>query len=65
MWREEQTLWDVMSPLFRDKNEKAKSFRSRHRRCSVKKVFLEVAGLAKFLRAPFLTEHIRATASKI
>ena len=53
-----------------------------HRRCSDKKVFLEisenpqentcaryffnkVAGLAKFLRTPFLTEHVRATASKV
>ena len=25
MLREEQTLWDVMSPLYRDKNEKNKS----------------------------------------
>ena len=27
MWREEQTLWDVMSPLIRDKNEKDKSLK--------------------------------------
>ena len=27
MWREEQTLWDVMSPLYRDKNEKDKSLK--------------------------------------
>ena len=27
MWREEQTLWDVMSPLHRDKNEKDKSLK--------------------------------------
>ena len=26
IWREEQTLWDVMSPLYQDKNEKDKSF---------------------------------------
>ena len=25
MWREEQSLWDVMSPLYQDKNEKGKS----------------------------------------
>ena len=42
MWREEQTLWDVMSPSYRDKNEKVKSFRSSHWRCSLKKVFLEI-----------------------
>ena len=42
MWREEQTLWDVMSPSYRDKNEKDKSFRSSHRRCSLKKVLLEI-----------------------
>ena len=28
MWRDEQTLWHVMSPLRRDKNEKSKGFRS-------------------------------------
>ena len=38
MWREEQTLWDVMAPSYRDKNEKGKSFRSSLRRCSLKKV---------------------------
>ena len=27
MWREEQSLWDVMSPLYRDKNEKDKSLK--------------------------------------
>ena len=27
--------------------------------------FNKVAGLAKFLRTPFLTEHLRATASKV
>ena len=27
MWREEQTLWDVMFPLYPDKNEKGKSFK--------------------------------------
>ena len=32
MWREEQTLWIVMSPSYWDKNEKHKSFRSNHRR---------------------------------
>ena len=42
MWREEQTLWDAMSPSYRDKNEKDKSFRSSHRRCSSKKVLLEI-----------------------
>ena len=25
MWREVQTLWDVMFPLYQDKNEKDKS----------------------------------------
>ena len=41
-WREEQTLWVVLPPLYRDKNKKDKSFRSSHRRCSAKKVFLEI-----------------------
>ena len=27
MWRKEQTLWDVMSALYRDKNEKEKSLK--------------------------------------
>ena len=27
MWREEQSLWDVMSLLYRDKNEKDKSLK--------------------------------------
>ena len=27
MWREEQTLWDVMFPLYTDKNEKDKSLK--------------------------------------
>ena len=27
MWREEQTLWDVMFPLYPDKNEKDKSLK--------------------------------------
>ena len=27
MWREEQTLWDVIFPLYPDKNEKDKSLR--------------------------------------
>ena len=27
MWREEQSLWDVMSPLYRDKNEEDKSLK--------------------------------------
>ena len=27
MWREEQTLWDVMSPLHRNQNEKDKSLK--------------------------------------
>ena len=27
MWREEQTLWDVMFPLYPDKNEKEKSLK--------------------------------------
>ena len=83
MWREEQTLWDVMSPLYRDKNEKDKSFRSSHREMFCKKgvlrnftkftgehlcqsLFLnKVAGLAKFLRTPFLTKHLRVTSSKV
>ena len=42
MWTEEQTLWDVMAPSYRDKNEKDKSFRSSRRRCSLKKVLLEI-----------------------
>ena len=42
MWREEQTLWDVMSPSYGDKNERDKSFRSIHRRCSLRKVLLEI-----------------------
>ena len=37
MWREEQTLWDVMSPLYQDKNEKDKNFRSSHQMHSVRK----------------------------
>ena len=28
MWREEQTLQDVMSPLHRDKNEKDKTLKT-------------------------------------
>ena len=27
MWREEQALWDVMFPLYSDKNEKDKSLK--------------------------------------
>ena len=27
MWKEVQNLWDTMSPLYRDKNEKDKSFK--------------------------------------
>ena len=27
MWREEQTHWDVMFPLYPDKNEKGKSLK--------------------------------------
>ena len=27
MWREEQTLWDAMFPLYPDKNEKGKSLK--------------------------------------
>ena len=27
MWKEEQTLWDVMSPLYRNKNGKDKSLK--------------------------------------
>ena len=27
VWREEQTLWDVMFPLYPDKNEKDKSLK--------------------------------------
>ena len=42
LWREEQTLRDVMSSSYRDKNEKDKSFRSSHWRCSLKKVVLEI-----------------------
>ena len=53
MWREEQSLWDVMSSLFRERNEKDKSLkrlrfliqipRSSQRRCSLKKVFLKTS----------------------
>ena len=43
MWRKEQTLWDVMSSLYRDKYGNGKSFRGSRRTCSVKKLFLEVA----------------------
>ena len=43
MWRKEQTLWDVMSSLYRDKYGKGKSFRGSRRTCSVKKLFLEFA----------------------
>ena len=35
MWREEQTLWDVMPTLHGDKNEKDKSFRRSHRKCTL------------------------------
>ena len=27
MWREKQSLWDVMSPLYQDRNEKNKSLK--------------------------------------
>ena len=27
MWRDEQTLWDVVFPLYPDKNEKDKSLK--------------------------------------
>ena len=27
MWREQQTLWDAMSPLYQDKNERDKSLK--------------------------------------
>ena len=27
MWTEEQSLWDVMSPLYRERNEKSKSLK--------------------------------------
>ena len=27
MWKEEQTLWDAMFPLYPDKNEKGKSLK--------------------------------------
>ena len=27
MWREQQTLWDAMSPSYQDKNEKDKSLK--------------------------------------
>ena len=27
MWREEQSFWDVMSPLYRDRDEKGKSLK--------------------------------------
>ena len=42
MLREEQTLWDAMSPSHWDKNEKDKSFRSSHPRCSLKKALLKI-----------------------
>ena len=37
LWREEQTLWDIVFTLYWDKNKKDKSYRSSHRRCSVKR----------------------------
>ena len=51
MWREEQSLWDVMSPLFSERNEIDKSLRrlrflieiprSSKREFSLKKMFLK------------------------
>ena len=52
MWREEQTLWDVMSPSYRDKNEKDKSFRNSHRRRSLKKVLLEILQIHRKIHVP-------------
>ena len=52
MWREEQTLWDIKSPLYRDKNEKDKSFRSSHRRCFLKKVLLEILQIHRKTHVP-------------
>ena len=43
MWRERTDPLNVMSPLYQDKNEKDKSFRSSQWRCSVKKVLLEIS----------------------
>ena len=67
MRRKEQTLWDGMSPLYPHKNEKDKSFKRSHREVFHKSFtkftgkhlcqslfFNKVAGLAKFLRIPFL-----------
>ena len=51
MWREKQTLWDVMSPSYRDKNEKDK-VRSSHRRCSLKKVLLEILQIHRKTTVP-------------
>ena len=52
IWREEQSLWDVMSPSYWDKNEKDKSFRSSHRRCSLKKVLLEILQIHRKIPMP-------------
>ena len=41
MWREEQSLWDVMSPLYRDKNEKRQKYEN------------NVRGISDFFRLIF------------
>ena len=55
MWREKQSLWDVMYFFFRERNEKYKSLKrlrflieryplaANRGRCSLKKVFLKTS----------------------
>ena len=52
LWREEQTLWDVMLPSYWDKNEKDESFRSSYWRCSLKKVLLEILQIRRKTPVP-------------
>ena len=52
MCRKEQSLWDVVSPLCRDRNEKDKSFRSSHRSCSLKKGLLEILQIIRKTPVP-------------
>ena len=82
MWREQQSLWNVMSPSYWDKKERRQKFQTQPSEVFLKKMLLEilkihknylcqslffnkVAGLALFLRIPFLTEQLGATASKV
>ena len=60
MWKEEQPL-EVFC-----KKGVFKNFAKVTGKHLCQSLFLnKVAGLAKFLRTPFLTEHLRATASKV